>query len=104
RQHERSIRIVDGKKCSPDRCGVITEDDKVVHLQEVAGRDANHVFDFGASLGTRRLALGFHITSANWAMTIGGEASNLRKLSFLPITKGGGRDVSACRRKSAVGM
>jgi hypothetical protein len=31
-------------------------------LQEITARDANYVFDFGASLGASRLALGFHDT------------------------------------------
>jgi hypothetical protein len=51
-----------GKEGTSDRPCEEPEHDEVVHLQEIAARDANYVFDFGASLGARRLALGFHDT------------------------------------------
>jgi hypothetical protein len=51
-----------GEEGTPDRPGEEAEHDEVVHLQKIAARDANYIFDFGASLGASRLALGFHDT------------------------------------------
>jgi len=60
------------KEGTPDRPCEEPEHDEVVHLQEIAARDANYVFDFGASLGARRPALGFHDTWFQSAMSFGG--------------------------------
>jgi hypothetical protein len=38
-----------GRKGAPDRRCVVPEHNEVVHLEEIAARDSNHVFDFGAS-------------------------------------------------------
>src|SRR4029077_11008214 len=49
------------KEGTPDRPCEEPEHDEVVHLQEIAARDANYVFDSGDSVGARRLALAFHV-------------------------------------------
>ena len=51
-----------GKEGTTDRPCEESEHEEIVHLQEIAARDTNYVFDFGASLGARRLAFGFHDT------------------------------------------
>ncbi len=52
---------MDGKEGTSDRCGVVTEHDEVVHLQKIAGGDANHVFDFGVPFAGWGLAHGLHV-------------------------------------------
>src|ERR1700732_3900989 len=81
------------KEGTPDRSGEEPEHNEVVHFQEIAARNANHVLDIGASLGARRVALGFHVTWFETAMICGGRTSTLRDFSFLPIGK---RGVRAC--------
>src|ERR1700738_3586366 len=61
------------KEGTPDRSGEEPEHNEVVHFQEIAARNANHVLDIGASLGVRGVALGFHVTWFETAMTCGGE-------------------------------
>ena len=63
-----------GKEGPSDRACKEPEHDEVVHLKEIAARDANHVFDFGVSLGARRLARGFHGPWFEWAMSFGGDS------------------------------
>jgi hypothetical protein len=63
-----------GKESPSDRACEEPEHDEVVHLKEIATRDANHVFVFGVSLAARRLAGGFHSPSFEWAISFGGDS------------------------------